>query len=118
VVGWDLKCCESDEWIASSDCAEFSEQPCYHVLVDERDWGPDDGSEIPPAAYLPQPLLTAPELEEGGKAWVEVGGCEYMVRSEREMYLCGCGCEREKGREKASGCVQALRDEGTLLSIE
>lgn len=72
VVGWDRQCCESEDWINTAQCEQFREEPFYHVLVDERAWGLDDETDMPPAAYVPEALLTAPELEPQAKSWCEV----------------------------------------------
>jgi len=77
VVGWDLQCCESEDWAAANGVEQLSKgeaQPFYHVLVDARDWS--YSSNAPPTAYVAEELLTCPELDEAspGKSWVEVYG--------------------------------------------
>ena len=92
VVGWDLACCEADEWLEASgagaaDSAGSSgsgssgssgalehglKQPFYHILVDVRDWRFDAAQ--PPVAYAAQELLAAPELVDDGASWSEVYG--------------------------------------------
>lgn len=60
VCGWDLACCESEEWQAAagiSSLQQGTDQVFYHVLVDARDWPP--GGDHPPVAYVAEELLTA-----------------------------------------------------------
>jgi hemimethylated DNA binding protein len=39
VVGWDIQCCEDEEWVAANGGPALrKDQPFYHVVVDERDW--------------------------------------------------------------------------------
>jgi hemimethylated DNA binding protein len=60
VCGWDLACCESEEWQAAAGInalQQGTEQVFYHVLVDARDWPP--GGDHPPVAYVAEELLTA-----------------------------------------------------------
>ncbi|GMH38497.1 hypothetical protein BSKO_06381 [Bryopsis sp. KO-2023] len=73
ICGWDVLCCESDEWkkrvgLESLQCG--AEQIFYHVIVDERDWNPLG---TPPVAYVAEECLTCPELEDG-TTWIETYG--------------------------------------------
>ncbi|KAI7838253.1 hypothetical protein COHA_007942 [Chlorella ohadii] len=59
VCGWDLACCESEEWQAAAGVSSLQlgmDQVFYHVLVDARDWPP--GGDHPPVAYVAEELLT------------------------------------------------------------
>jgi heat shock protein HspQ len=46
-------------------------QPFYHLLVEVSDWGYDASQ--PPVAYVAQELLAAPEVEDDGATWTQVG---------------------------------------------
>lgn len=46
-------------------------QPFYHLLVEVSDWGYDASQ--PPVAYVAQELLAAPEVEDDGATWAQVG---------------------------------------------
>ncbi|GAX76663.1 hypothetical protein CEUSTIGMA_g4109.t1 [Chlamydomonas eustigma] len=76
IVGWDMKCCESEEWMQHARVTDMKPQPYYHVLVDVRDCEPQVG--LPPTVYVPQERLTAPEIEETSKSWIEAYGSEPM----------------------------------------
>jgi heat shock protein HspQ len=49
----------------------FHSQPFYHLLVEVSDWSYDAAQ--PPVAYVAQELLAAPELEDEGASWSQVG---------------------------------------------
>jgi hypothetical protein len=78
VVGWDAACMEGADWQARALVSpEEAAGPCYHVLIDVRDFealgmgGPDEGGDEedgdggpPPVAYVPEGRLTAPALPD------------------------------------------------------
>lgn len=76
VVGWDSRCCESEDWMQQAKVEGLKHGPgqiFYHLLVDARDWEYDP--HLPPVAYVAEELLRAPEMEsEGCKSWVEAYG--------------------------------------------
>jgi hemimethylated DNA binding protein len=90
VVGWDQLCCESDEWIASQSWKGETPGPFYHLIVDARDW--QDGEEamgLPPMAYVPQTLLSAPEIDEPvvtDEAEMQDPDAKAQVKSWNETY--------------------------------
>lgn len=87
VIGWDLCCCETEEWIEASGAQDLRDSPFYHVLVDVRDWS--SSSEMPPVAYVAEALLTAPELEPEGLAWVQVHGSQPLQHPFTELLFLG-----------------------------
>jgi len=73
ICGWDLECCESQEWQEKAGIAALfrqSDQIFYHVLVDSRDWPLAVGDvtsasqqkqqqlDEPPVAYIAEEMLT------------------------------------------------------------
>uniref|UniRef100_A0A7R9VCC7 Hemimethylated DNA-binding domain-containing protein n=1 Tax=Chlamydomonas euryale TaxID=1486919 RepID=A0A7R9VCC7_9CHLO len=51
VVGYDLQCCETNEWVMGVQLKGKEQQPFYHILVDERDWELEVETGMPPVAY-------------------------------------------------------------------
>ncbi|KAG2452863.1 hypothetical protein HYH02_002207 [Chlamydomonas schloesseri] len=110
VVGWDMRCCESEDWIAAARVGETGRgisQPFYHLLVDARDWEYDP--HLPPVAYVPEELLTSPELEPAAdgakpKSWAEVYGTDPLQHP--YLYILFLGMD---GRGDYVPCRQ-LRD--------
>lgn len=78
IVGWDMTCCEDDEWrerAQVSRLARRENQPFYHVLVDEEksNWGVSpDGR--PPVAYVAEELIKVPKDE----TWKEAHGSDIL----------------------------------------
>eukprot|EP00878_Enallax_costatus_P002909 GHUV01003103.1.p1 GENE.GHUV01003103.1~~GHUV01003103.1.p1 ORF type:complete len:415 (+),score=115.19 GHUV01003103.1:208-1452(+) len=75
VVGWDVGCCEDEEWQNVAKVSELKKglgQPFYHLLVEVSDWSYDAAQ--PPVAYVAQELLATPELDDDGTSWSEVYG--------------------------------------------
>lgn len=69
ICGWDLACCESQEWqiMAGVDrLRDGVDQVFYHVLVDAADW-PEDFDQ-PPVAYVAEELLAAAAMADFGAA--------------------------------------------------
>lgn len=76
VVGWDKNCCETEAWQAENGIDNLrigTQQPFYHLLVDDRDWGAAGMDPArPPAAYVAEELLWSPAEE--GTTWVQKHG--------------------------------------------
>lgn len=69
VAGWDPTCMEGAAWRAGARVgAGEAAQPCYHVLVDVRDWEGvvADPEGTPPVAYVPQARLEAAAAKKTG----------------------------------------------------
>lgn len=68
---------------------EQCSQPFYHLLVEVSDWSYDSAQ--PPVAYVAQELLAAPELEDEGASWGQVGACVALCIVQtvlRPLYAC------------------------------
>lgn len=76
VCGWDMECCESEEWrslTGVSSLVHGTAQIYYHLLVDTRDW-PMDSEQQPPIAYVAEELLasgSSANFDGNGEALVD-----------------------------------------------
>lgn len=87
VAGWDDVCCESPDWQERNGVPSLTRkaaQPFYHLLVDVRDWPPNE--EAPPIAYVAEELLEAPEEPS---TWLSEFGGEPLQHPYKNLLFLG-----------------------------